>query len=584
MPLNASLIRRRAADISSKLQAAALPEALKRVYANRGITDPAALSLTLDQLHPPQHLKGVAEAAELLAVAIEGDGRVLIIGDFDADGATSSAMAVSVLRQMGLREVAYLVPNRFEFGYGLTPEIVELAAAQMPDLIVTVDNGISSVEGVAAAQAMGISVLVTDHHLPGAQLPTAEVIVNPNQPGCAFPSKALAGVGVMFYVLSALRAELRERRWFDSQGLSEPNLGDALDLVALGTVADVVPLDRNNRILVAAGLARIRSGRARPGIEALFEVAGKDHRQATSTDLGFIVGPRLNAAGRLDDMSIGIECLLAESSMEARERAETLHRLNRERRDIEQSMEHDALEQLTTLELDSNTLPFAMVLFDPGWHQGVIGILASRVRERVHRPTVIFAEVGEGMLKGSGRSIPGLHLRDVLDLVATRHPGLLSKFGGHAMAAGLTLEKDDLHRFTEALEAAVAETLNHVPPQAVEDSDGALGAGDLGLQLAESLSAGGPWGQHFPEPTFDGVFDVLQHRIVGERHLKLTLAAQGVEIGGIAFNIDVNDWQVKPLKRIHALYRLDINEYRGERNPQLVIQSFWPADADSPVG
>ena len=584
MPLSASLIRRRAADISSKLQAAALPEALKRVYANRGITDPAALSLTLDQLHPPQQLKGIEEAAELLADAIEGDGRVLIIGDFDADGATSSAMAVSVLRQMGLREVAYLVPNRFEFGYGLTPEIVELAAAQMPDLIVTVDNGISSVEGVAAAQAIGISVLVTDHHLPGAQLPTAEVIVNPNQPGCAFPSKALAGVGVMFYVLSALRAELRERRWFDSQGLSEPNLGDALDLVALGTVADVVPLDRNNRILVAAGLARIRSGRARPGIEALFEVAGKDYRQATSTDLGFIVGPRLNAAGRLDDMSIGIECLLAESSMEARERAETLHRLNRERRDIEQSMEHDALEQLATLELDSDALPFAMVLFDPGWHQGVIGILASRVRERVHRPTVIFAEVGEGMLKGSGRSIPGLHLRDVLDLVATRHPGLLSKFGGHAMAAGLTLAKGDLHQFTEALEAAVAETLSHVPPQAVEDSDGALGAGDLGLQLAESLSAGGPWGQHFPEPTFDGVFDVMQYRIVGEKHLKLTLAAEGAEIGGIAFNIDVNGWQARPLKRIHALYRLDINEYRGERNPQLVIQSFWPADANSSDG
>ena len=584
MPLNASLIRRREANISSKLQAAALPEALKRVYANRGITDPAALSLTLDQLHPPQHLKGIAEAAELLADAIEGDGRVLIIGDFDADGATSSAMAVSVLRQMGLREVAYLVPNRFEFGYGLTPEIVELAAAQMPDLIVTVDNGISSVEGVAAAQAMGISVLVTDHHLPGAQLPTAEVIVNPNQPGCAFPSKALAGVGVMFYVLSALRAELRERRWFDSQGLSEPNLGDALDLVALGTVADVVPLDRNNRILVAAGLARIRSGRARPGIEALFEVAGKDYRQATSTDLGFIVGPRLNAAGRLDDMSIGIECLLAESSMEARERAETLHRLNRERRDIEQSMEHDALEQLATLELDSDALPFAMVLFDPGWHQGVIGILASRVRERVHRPTVIFAEVGEGMLKGSGRSIPGLHLRDVLDLVATRHPGLLSKFGGHAMAAGLTLAKGDLNRFTDALEAAVAETLSHVPPQAVEDSDGALGAGDLGLQLAESLSAGGPWGQHFPEPAFDGVFDVLQHRIVGEKHLKLTLSVEGAEIGGIAFNIDVNGWQARPLKRIHALYRLDINEYRGERNPQLVIRSFWPADANSSDG
>ena len=581
MPLNGPLIRRREASISAELQAAALPTPLKRVYANRGITDPADLSLTLDQLHPPKQLKGIAEAAELLADAIEGDGRVLIIGDFDADGATSSAMAVNVLRQMGLRDVAYLVPNRFEFGYGLTPEIVELAAAQMPDLIVTVDNGISSIEGVAAARAMGISVLVTDHHLPGEQLPSAEVIVNPNQPGCAFPSKALAGVGVMFYVLSALRAELRRRVWFDGEGPPEPNLGDALDLVALGTVADVVPLDRNNRILVAAGLARIRSGRARPGIEALFEVAGKDHREATASDLGFIVGPRLNAAGRLDDISIGIECLLAESSMEARVCADKLHRLNRERRDIGQSMEQDALEQLASLELDSRALPFAMVLFDPSWHQGVIGILASRVRERVHRPAVIFADVGEGMLKGSGRSIVGLHMRDALDLVATRHPGLLDKFGGHAMAAGLTLAKDDLQRFTQALEVAVAEMLNHVPPQATEDSDGALGAGDLGLELAESLSAGGPWGQNFPEPAFDGLFDVRQHRIVGENHLKLTLALQGVEIDAIAFNVDVVAWQARPATRIRALYRLDINEYRGERNPQLIIQSFWPLESDS---
>ena len=315
MPLNAPTIHRRNADISPALRSAALPQVLKRVYANRGIQNPAELSLTLDQLLPPQQLKGVTEAAELLADAIEGDARVLIVGDFDADGATSCAMAVSVLSQMGLREVAYLVPNRFEFGYGLTPEIVELAAVQTPDLIVTVDNGISSIEGVAAARALGISVLVTDHHLPGTSLPEAEVIVNPNQPGCAFSSKSLAGVGVMFYVLTALRAALRQRGWFDQEGIAEPNLGDALDLVALGTVADVVPLDRNNRILVAAGLARIRSGRARPGIEALFEVAGRDHRQATASDLGFIVGPRLNAAGRLDDMSIGIECLLAESSM-----------------------------------------------------------------------------------------------------------------------------------------------------------------------------------------------------------------------------------------------------------------------------
>ena len=456
---------------------------------------------------------------------------------------------------------------------------MELAAAQMPYLIVSVDNGISSVEGVAAAQAMGISVLVTDHHLPGEQLPSAEVIVNPNQPGCAFPSKALAGVGVMFYVLSALRAELRRRVWFDGEGPPAES-GRRVGSGCPGTVADVVPLDRT----IGFGCRRpcsIRSGRARPGIEALFEVAGKDHRQATASDLGFIVGPRLNAAGRLDDMSIGIECLLAESSMEARECADKLHRLNRERRDIEQSMEQDAVEQLASLELDSSALPFAMVLFDPSWHQGVIGILASRVRERVHRPTVIFADVGAGMLKGSGRSIPGLHLRDALDLVATRRPGLLDKFGGHAMAAGLTLAKDDLQSFEQALEVAVAEMLNHVPPQVIEDSDGALGAGDLGLALAESLSAGGPWGQHFPEPAFDGLFDVRQYRIVGEKHLKLTLAAQGLEIDAIAFNVDVVDWKARPAPRIHALYRLDINEYRGERKPQLIIQSFWPSEPDS---
>ena len=365
MPLKVPIVRRREAAVPAALQDAALPEVLKRVYANRGIRNPAELALTLDQLLPPTQLKGIGEAAELLADAVEGDARVLIVGDFDADGATSCAMAVSVLRQMGLREVAYLVPNRFEFGYGLTPEIVELAKAQAPDLIVTVDNGISSIEGVFAAQAAGISVLVTDHHLPGKELPAAEVIVNPNQPDCAFPSKALAGVGVMFYVLSALRAVLRQRGWFDGEGIAEPNLGDALDLVALGTVADVVPLDRNNRILVSAGLARIRSGRARPGIEALFEVAGRDHREASATDLGFIVGPRLNAAGRLEDMSIGIECLLAESSLAARQLAEQLHDLNRERRDIEQSMQQDAMAQITSLELDEDQLPFAMTLYDP---------------------------------------------------------------------------------------------------------------------------------------------------------------------------------------------------------------------------
>ena len=574
--LSPPTIRRRQAGISSALQQAALPEVLKRVYASRGIIDPSELALGLDQLLPPASLKGVGDAAELLADAIEGEARVLIVGDFDADGATSCAMAVSVLQQMGLREVAYLVPNRFEFGYGLTPEIVEMAAAQMPDLIVTVDNGISSVEGVSAAQALGISVLITDHHLPGDSLPAADVIVNPNQRDCRFPSKSLAGVGVMFYVLSAVRAALRNRGWYSAEGIEEPNLGDALDLVALGTVADVVPLDRNNRILVAAGLARIRSGRARPGIEALFEVAGRDYRQASASDLGFIVGPRLNAAGRLDDMSIGIECLLAESSASARGFAEKLHQLNRERRDIEQSMQQDALAQLESIDLENDDSLFAMTLYDPAWHQGVIGILASRIRERVHRPTLVFADAEEGMLKGSGRSIVGLHLRDVLDQVATRHPGLLTKFGGHAMAAGLSLARGDLDRFRQALNDAVADALGHTLPERTEDSDGALAPGDFGLLLAEQLASGGPWGQHFPEPLFDGQFSVRSHRIVGEKHLKLTLDANGTEIEGIAFNIDVSEWLTAPLETFHALYRLDVNEYRGERRAQLVIQSFWP--------
>lgn len=577
--LSAPSIRRCTGEISSALQSTSLPPILKQVYANRGIRHPEELVLNLNQLIPPHSLKGIQEAADLLADAIEGEGRVLIVGDFDADGATSCAMAVSVLQQMGLQEVAYLVPNRFQFGYGLTPEIVELAAAQAPDLIVTVDNGISSVEGVLAARQMGISVLITDHHLPGADLPQADVIVNPNQPGCSFPSKYLAGVGVMFYVLTALRATLRERNWFTERGIPPPNLGDALDLVALGTVADVVPLDRNNRILVAAGLARIRSGRARPGVEALFEVAGRDHASATAGDLGFIVGPRLNAAGRLDDMSIGIECLLAESSASARDRAQTLHQLNRERRDIEQSMQQDALAQLEALDLAADALPFAMTLFDPSWHQGVIGILASRIRERTHRPTVVFAKADDGWLKGSGRSIPGIHLRDMLDQVATQHPGLLSKFGGHAMAAGLSLAEDRLDDFQQALNEAVAMALDHQPPQQVQESDGSLRADDLTLAIFEAVTQAGPWGQQFPEPLFDGIFSVRRYRIVGEKHLKLSLASENTEVEAIAFNIDVDTWLKNPLRELGALYRLGINDYRGERSPQLVIDSFWALES-----
>lgn len=567
-------IHRRRADVSASLASSSLHPLLQRVYAGRGITNASELTLGLGELLPPERLLGTAEAAGLLADAIEGDARVVVVGDFDADGATSSALAVDVLRQMGLREVSYLVPNRFEFGYGLSPEIVALAAERVPDLIVTVDNGISSHEGVAVAREMGISVLVTDHHLPGVELPAADVIVNPNQPACGFPSKSLAGVGVMFYVLMALRAELRRRGWFEHSGYNEPNLGDALDLVALGTVADVVPLDHNNRILVAAGLARMRAGRARPGIAALFEVAGRDISQASSSDLGFIAGPRLNAAGRLDDMSLGIECLLSQSTLAARPQAERLDQLNRERRQIEQGMEQEALARLEHLQVASEETPYALSVYDSGFHQGVVGIVASRLKERFHRPTIVFADAGDGQLKGSGRSLPEVHLRDVLDRVASQHPGLISKFGGHAMAAGLSLDAAHFEQFSAAFNLAVAEAVGHRPPTPSFDSDGDLDARDFALETAEALRHAGPFGQKFPEPMFDGVFEVLEQRIVGERHLKLRLRREGQDIEAIAFNVEPLDWR-DPVDRIGALYHLEVNEFRGRRVPQLRLSELW---------
>jgi single-stranded-DNA-specific exonuclease len=568
-------LRRRQADISRDLGASSLPELLQRLYAARGVTSQQQLDLQLKRLLPPQQLKGLAEAAQLLADAVEFEAQVLIVGDFDADGATSSALAVSVLRQFGLASVSYLVPNRFEFGYGLSPEIVGVAATREPDLIVTVDNGISSLDGVAAAQALGISVLITDHHLPGDSLPEADVIVNPNQPGCLFPSKCLAGVGVMFYVLSGVRAELRAREWFASQGIEEPNLADALDLVALGTVADVVPLDDNNRRLVAAGLDRIRSGRARPGIEALFEVAGRDIRRASASDLGFIAGPRLNAAGRLDDMSLGVECLLAESTAEARGAAERLDRLNRERRDIEQSMQHDAQLQLRELQFDARSAPFGLALFDPTWHQGVVGILASRLKEQLYRPVIIFADAGQGELKGSGRSISGVHLRDVLAMVDAAHPELILRFGGHAMAAGLTIAQANFERFARIFNEAVSKWLSGAVPEWLAETDGELSSSDLSLAMARTLRSSGPWGQQFPEPSFDGEFEVVNHRIVGERHLKLRLSLSGQEFDAIAFNIDPDEWLAAPLKKLACVYQLDVNEYNGRESLQLLIQTYW---------
>jgi len=560
---------------SRSLAAATLPDILKRLYANRGITEASDTDLSLKHLLPPQQLRGVAEAADLLADAIEGDARVIIVGDFDADGATSVALAVSVLRQLGLKDVSYLVPNRFEFGYGLSPEIVALAANQEPDLIVTVDNGISSHAGVMTAQGFGMSVLITDHHLPGDELPGADVIVNPNQPRCQFPSKALAGVGVMFYVLTALRAELRSRGWFDQTGREPPNMADSLDLVALGTVADVVPLDRNNRILVAGGLARIRAGRARPGIEALLEVAGRDGRGISSTDLGFILGPRLNAAGRLDDMSVGIECLLAESHAAARPLAQQLHELNRERRDIEADMQEEAQAQMSALALEPTAMPFGLCVYQPSFHQGVVGIVASRLREQYHRPTIVFADAGEGELKGSGRSIEGVHIRDVLDSIAASHPTLIDKFGGHAMAAGLTLPAARLGEFETAFNETVGAVLSGVPPEPILETDGELSASELALETAELIERAGPWGQHFPEPVFEGVFRVLEQRLLKERHLKLLLAHEDQRLEGIAFNVNLEEWPDFGADKVALIYQLAVNDFRGERRAQLVIKQLW---------
>lgn len=547
---------------------------LARIYAARGVRESDDLDLSLKALHPPELLHGVDRAVARLMQALQTDERILIVGDFDADGATSTALAVDALRACGARHVDYLVPNRFTYGYGLTPGIVALARERSPDLIVTVDNGVSSVDGVAAANAAGIDVLVTDHHLPGSQLPDAAVILNPNLPQCQFPSKALAGVGVMFYLLMALRSRLRAVDWFRSRGLPELHLGKYLDLVALGTVADVVPLDRNNRILVEAGLQRIRRGAARPGIAALLEVAGRDAGTCVTSDLGFAAGPRLNAAGRLDDMSRGIECLMCPDPQRARALALELDTMNRERQRIERDMETQALEALAKFEALAD-VPAALVMFEAGWHQGVVGILASRVKERYHRPVIAFARVGEGELKGSGRSVAGLHLRDLLDTVATQNPGLLDRFGGHAMAAGLSLAEDRLEDFERAFVAAVAQAAPE-GLSAVTETDGDLQAEEFNLEVAGLLRYGGPWGQHFPEPAFDGFFAVVSQRIVGERHLKLVLRPEGTtqSVDAIAFGVDTDRWPDPSVERVHVVYRLDLNQFRGETRLQLMVEQI----------
>lgn len=545
---------------------------LRRTYRARRVFASHELDRSFERLLAPTLLKDIDRAVLLLLEVLSARGRILVVADFDADGATSCALVVRALREMGAAHVEFIVPNRFEYGYGLTPEIVALAAERQPNLIITVDNGISSVDGVAAAHARGIRVLVTDHHLPGPVLPDADAMVNPNQPGDIFPSKQLAGVGVAFYVMAGLRARLRAAGWFAEQNIPEPKLARWLDLVALGTVADLVPLDHNNRILVSQGLSRMRAGLLCEGIRALTLVSGRTCEKLSTADLGFCVAPRLNAAGRLADMSLGIECLITDDRARAMEIAAQLDALNRERRAIEAEMQQQALNALETLQLDGSALPRALCLFDAGWHQGVIGLVASRIKEKFHRPVIAFAPGSEGEVKGSARSIPGLHIRDALEAVATRHPALIAKFGGHAMAAGLTLVRANLDTFRQAFEDEVSQRLSDDDLHGRVVSDGELGDDEMTLDVAELLRQAGPWGQNFPEPLFDGQFEVVERRIVGERHLKLFLQQQGRRrIEAIGFNLAPQgvapDW-----KRVHAAYRLDVNEYRGTRALQLVLE------------
>lgn len=554
-----------------------LPPLLTRLYAARGVNSIADLDKRLQALLPFTLFKGMPEAVAVLVEALQGQQPILVVGDFDADGATASSVAVLGLRALGAGPVDYLVPNRFEFGYGLTPEIVEVALTRKPAVLVTVDNGISSIEGVAAAKAAGLKVVVTDHHLPAEQLPAADAIVNPSQPGCEFPSKAIAGVGVIFYVMLALRAALREQGWFNATR-PEPNLGELLDLVALGTVADVVPLDANNRILVHQGLARIRAGRCRPGIRALLEIAGRPAERLVSTDLGFIVGPRLNAAGRLDDMSLGIECLLTDSEQLAQDIARELDGLNRDRKSIERDMQQQALTTLAAMDLQDSDLPYGLCLFDPDWHQGVIGILASRLKDKYHRPVIAFADAGNGDLKGSARSVAGLHIRDALDAVAAHHPGLISKFGGHAMAAGLSLPEANLEAFQAAFDSEVRRQLTADDLTGRLLSDGELDQAEFNMDLASQLREAGPWGQHFPEPGFHGEFLLIQQRLVGERHLKMVLQLPGATdvLDAIAFNIDPKVWPNPGVQRVLLAYTLDINEFRGRQSLQLMVRHLQP--------
>ncbi len=560
-----------------------IPALLRRIYLSRGIEHAEQLHTSIKGLHPFVQLHGIDQAVEVLFQAIRDRKRIVVVGDFDADGATSSALAVLGLKMLGCQAVDYLVPNRFEDGYGLSPEVVDQVVAMGVDLIMTVDNGVSSISGVAHAKQLGLDVLVTDHHLPGECLPNADAIVNPNLEQCTFPSKALAGVGVTFYLMMALCVHMRGNGWFQQQGIAEPKLMSLVDLVALGTVADVVPLDGNNRILVHQGLQRIRAGLARPGIQALIEVAKRDASRLVAADFGFALGPRLNAAGRLDDMSFGVELLMSNNIHAARRMANELDGLNQTRKEIESGMKQEAMAFCERLSLgQSQDLPFGLVLFQRDWHQGVIGILASRIKEQFHRPVIAFADGGEGLIKGSCRSIAGFHMRDALDLIDKKQPGMIVKFGGHAMAAGLTLKADQLEAFRTLFDEVVRESVDASALKGVILSDGELLPEQFNLATAEMLRNAGPWGQAFPEPLFDGRFKVLHQKLVGEKHLKLMLEPQfkghrsQVMVDAIAFNIDLRRWPDPAVDQVQLAYRLDINEFRGNQSLQLMVEHIEP--------
>ncbi|EAV6267163.1 single-stranded-DNA-specific exonuclease RecJ [Salmonella enterica subsp. enterica serovar Sandiego] len=570
-------LRRREADETAELPAD-LPPLLRRLYASRGVRSARELERSVKGMLPWQQLSGIDNAVEILYNAFREGTRIIVVGDFDADGATSTALSVLGMRALGCDNISYLVPNRFEDGYGLSPEVVDQAKARGAQLIVTVDNGISSHAGVAHAKTLGIPVIVTDHHLPGDTLPDAEAIINPNLRDCEFPSKSLAGVGVAFYLMLALRTFLRDKGWFDERNIAPPNLAELLDLVALGTVADVVPLDANNRILTWQGLSRIRAGKCRPGIKALLEISNRDPQQLAASDLGFALGPRLNAAGRLDDMSVGVALLLCDNLGEARVLASELDALNQTRKEIEQGMQAEALILCEKLERSSETLPGGLAMYHPEWHQGVVGILASRIKERFHRPVIAFAPAGDGTLKGSGRSIQGLHMRDALERLDTLYPDLMIKFGGHAMAAGLSLEEHKFEQFQQRFGELVTEWLDPALLQGEVISDGSLSAAEMSMEVAQLLRDAGPWGQMFPEPLFDGRFRLLQQRLVGERHLKVMVepVGGGPLLDGIAFNIDTTCWPDNGVREVELAYKLDINEFRGNRSLQIIIDDIWP--------